>query len=369
MKRKSIKKTIIAASLSLIIAAAAGSYNTAYAVSDPQSIGAIERSGDNNDTNIVVTEYSDLWTGTVAFKVGEPVSWYVHVPDDVTPKGCGATVKIPGLGWGTEANSKDEGHLTLTQGDNLVYEFTPDKTGDFIFTCLMGSGCHSNYIHVTEDGTYTAEKPDDPSNIRAERNGSEINVSFDAPTVSSGVTITGYKIIAADQDGKRKKIKTEQTSAVLEDLNEGSEYTITVYTLSTAGSSAGENTVTVDANTKTPETIASDNDAKNTSGKIITTGTANSSATAKTSSKVSDTSSSASSKQSASSTASTTAAAAASTQKTTAASTSNAASSSSSADSAAPKTGSTRNESALAVLTASFSAILLLRKRRNADEQ
>ena len=46
----------------------------------------------------IVTEYSDLWTGTITFQTGTPVQWYVHVPEDTEPKGCGATIKIPGLG-------------------------------------------------------------------------------------------------------------------------------------------------------------------------------------------------------------------------------------------------------------------------------
>ena len=105
----------------------------------------------------LVTPYSDLWKGNISVKVGEPVKWYVDVPEDVTPKGCGATIKIPGLGWGTDTHNKEEGHLTLKQGENFVYEFTPSETGDILFTCWMGSGCHHNYIHVTEDGTYNAE--------------------------------------------------------------------------------------------------------------------------------------------------------------------------------------------------------------------
>ena len=100
----------------------------------------------------VVTEYSDLWTGTIAFKTGTPVQWYVHVPEDTEPKGCGATIKIPSLGWGTDTHNKEEKHFTLKKGKNLVYEFTPQETGDFLFTCWMGSGCHYNYIHVTADG-------------------------------------------------------------------------------------------------------------------------------------------------------------------------------------------------------------------------
>ena len=45
------------------------------------------------------------------------------------------------------------------QGNNLVYEFTPNEEMDILFTCWMGSSCHKNHIRVTADGTYTsAEK-------------------------------------------------------------------------------------------------------------------------------------------------------------------------------------------------------------------
>jgi len=100
---------------------------------------------------ILVTEYADLWTSEeITVSAGSPVRWYVHVPEGTEPKGCRATIKIPGLGWGTDTYSKEENHLTLTEGDNFVYEFTPEETGDILFTCWMGSGCHKNYIHVTE---------------------------------------------------------------------------------------------------------------------------------------------------------------------------------------------------------------------------
>ncbi len=120
------------------------------------TVPAVSAEEEENSEKLV-TPYSDLWTGNISVKVGEPVKWYVDVPEDVTPKGCGGTIKIPGLGWGTDTHNKEEGHLVLKQGENFVYEFTPSETGDILFTCWMGSGCHHNYIHVTEDGTYRAE--------------------------------------------------------------------------------------------------------------------------------------------------------------------------------------------------------------------
>ncbi|MDR2089872.1 MAG: hypothetical protein LBP73_11045, partial [Clostridiales Family XIII bacterium] len=62
---------------------------------------------------------------------------------------CEKTIKIPGLGWGSDSHNKNEGHITLKEGKNFVYEFTPEAVGDILFTCWMGSGCHANHIRVT----------------------------------------------------------------------------------------------------------------------------------------------------------------------------------------------------------------------------
>ena len=104
------------------------------------------------EVQTIVTEYEDLWTGNITVKVGVPVKWYVNVPAGTALMGCERTIKIPGLGWGTDSHNKNEGHLTLEEGKNFVYEFTPKETGDILFTCWMGSACHYNYIHVTSDG-------------------------------------------------------------------------------------------------------------------------------------------------------------------------------------------------------------------------
>lgn len=100
----------------------------------------------------IVTNYADLWTSNITVKKGVPVKWYVNVPEGTEPKGCGATIKIPDLGFGTDTHNKNEGHIVLKQGENFIYEFTPETEGDILFICWMGSGCHYNYIHVTSDG-------------------------------------------------------------------------------------------------------------------------------------------------------------------------------------------------------------------------
>ena len=202
----------------------------------------------------VVTEYSDLWTGTITFQTGIPVQWIVHVPEDTEPKGCGATIKIPGIGWGTDTHNKEEGHLTLTKGDNLVYEFTPDTVGDYLFTCWMGSGCHSNYFHVTDDGEYAVSVPDDPTDIRIERNGSSAVVSFTEPEAPDGAEITGYKIIATDSDGKRTKASGKSSPVTLENTDASKSYTFQIITLATSGASRGENSTVLEAETETAET-------------------------------------------------------------------------------------------------------------------
>lgn len=194
-----------------------------------------------DDETVLVTEYADLWSGNITVKAGGKVKWYVNVPEGTEPKGCSATIKIPELGLGTDSNSKEDEHITLVQGQNFIYEFTPEKEGDILFSCWMGSGCHHNYIHVTADGTYKAEKPADASDVYAKRSGSNVEVSFTAPAVPEGAEITGYKVVATDESGKRKKAVIKKSPAVFEGLDEKQSYIFKVITLATSGDSAGEN--------------------------------------------------------------------------------------------------------------------------------
>lgn len=194
-----------------------------------------------DDTTVLVTEYSDLWSSNISVKAGDTVKWYVNVPEGTEPKGCGATVKIPDLGFGTDTNNKEEEHISLVQGENFIYEFTPETERDILFTCRMGSSCHHNYIHVTANGTYQVAKPSDPSGIFAEWNGENAAVSFTAPESPNGADITGYKVIATDESGKRKKLTVKESPAILEGLSSEQTYTIKVVTLATSGDSAGGN--------------------------------------------------------------------------------------------------------------------------------
>lgn len=197
----------------------------------------------------IVTQYDELWTEDITVKVGTPVKWYVYVPEGVEPKGCGATIKIPDLGFGTDTHNKEEGHIELKQGENFIYEFTPEKTGDILFTCWMGSGCHYNYFHITEDGTYSIPSPEDPTDIKAVRDGADVTVSFKAPEVPEGSKIRGYKVIAVDDEGNRKKGTGADSPIILEGLDESKNYIITVTALGTSGKSKGENSYVLSAET------------------------------------------------------------------------------------------------------------------------
>jgi hypothetical protein len=94
-----------------------------------------------DDVQTVTTDYADLWTGNITLEKGVTTDWYINVPAGTALKGCGATVQITGL--------MDE-PVTLAEGENFIYEFTPDSSDDILFVCSMGAGCHKNYIHVTD---------------------------------------------------------------------------------------------------------------------------------------------------------------------------------------------------------------------------
>ena len=216
----------------------------AFAVSSGAVIASAE---EVLDVQTIVTDYSDLWTGTISAKVGETVKWYVLVPEETVPKGCGATIKIPDLGWGTDTHNKEEGHLTLTAGENFVYEFTPEETGDILFTCWMGSGCHHNYIHITEDGSYSVPAPGDPVDISAVWEDDKAVVSFTPPEAPEGSVIKSYKATAAAEDGTKKKASATESPIIIEGLDKSKSYTISVSAIGTSGNSAGENTAVLSA--------------------------------------------------------------------------------------------------------------------------
>ena len=125
------------------------SFSLALVIFAGLSVGSVNAADD--DVQIIETDYSKLWSGNITAQAGKTVKWYVNVPEDANLRGCKSTIKIPGLGWGTDTANRDEGHLKLEEGLNFIYEFTPENAEDILFTCWMGSGCHHNYIHVKDE--------------------------------------------------------------------------------------------------------------------------------------------------------------------------------------------------------------------------
>lgn len=76
----------------------------------------------------------------IRVREGIPVKWTINVPEDVLSS-CNNSIYIP------------EYDLTvdLKAGDNLI-EFTPDKSGNYVFSCWMGM-VYGNIIVEREDGT------------------------------------------------------------------------------------------------------------------------------------------------------------------------------------------------------------------------
>ena len=190
------------------------------------------------ESQIVRVDYADLWkSNAITAKKGQAFRLYVDVPEDTTPRGCGGTVKIPGYEKWTDEYNKEQNHIVLKEGTNFIYEFPAfDEPGDIQFTCWMGSGCHYNYIHVTEDGTYNGTAPEAPTDIQVARNGAEATVSFKAPEISKEVTITGYVVTATATDGSgRKRANGTESPITVTELDPEKTYTYTIIAHSTAG--------------------------------------------------------------------------------------------------------------------------------------
>lgn len=177
MKRKELVGRISGTIAAIVLAGSLLTVNTSFAAAAEEA----------DNVQYIYTDYADLWTSDdITAEAGRPVKWYVVVPDDVTPKGCRATVKIPGLGFGTDTYNRDEGHIVLQQGENFIYEFTPEEEGDILFTCWMGSGCHKNYIHVTPAPVPEPDpEPEDSSSVTDEQPAPEDSSSEEDTTGSS----------------------------------------------------------------------------------------------------------------------------------------------------------------------------------------
>ncbi len=83
---------------------------------------------------------------------GIPVKWTLNAPSG-SLTGCNNSIEIP------EYNLQ----IKLKTGDNLI-EFTPDKSGTFVFSCWMGM-VRSNITVANDDGTVDATEDDGSSDL------------------------------------------------------------------------------------------------------------------------------------------------------------------------------------------------------------
>lgn len=88
----------------------------------------------------------------IRVREGIPVKWTMNVPEDVL-NSCNNSIYIP------EYDLK----VDLKAGDNTI-EFTPDKSGDFVFSCWMGM-TYGNIIVEREDGTVDETQDDGSENL------------------------------------------------------------------------------------------------------------------------------------------------------------------------------------------------------------
>ncbi|MEK7166636.1 MAG: cupredoxin domain-containing protein, partial [Patescibacteria group bacterium] len=82
-----------------------------------------------NSVQIVKTTYTsanDISPNTFSVRVGKPVRMEIDVKDEGS--GCMSSIMISRL---TQPQF-------LEKGKTLVFEFTPDKSGEFPITCAMG---------------------------------------------------------------------------------------------------------------------------------------------------------------------------------------------------------------------------------------
>ena len=232
MKNRIIRNSV-AVLASFVIAGAAISSNTAFDVSAEQA----------ENVKVLVTDYADLWTSTdINVEEGTTVQWYVSVPEGTEPRGCGATVKIPGLGFGTDTHNKEEGHIVLQQGENFIYEFTPDEPGDILFTCWMGSGCHKNYIHVTQAAPALVE---DLSS--AEVDAPESTVSSESAPESAPESVSNADISSSAAD-----TSVSESSASSSSVSESSSKTTST---SSSANTANANSNSTNSNPKTGKSV------------------------------------------------------------------------------------------------------------------
>lgn len=226
MKNRFIKNSA-AVLASFVVAGAIISANAPIEVSAEQA----------ENVKVLVTDYADLWTSTdITVEEGTTVQWYVSVPEDTEPKGCRATVKIPGLGFGTDTYNKEEGHIVLQKGENFIYEFTPDEPGDILFTCWMGSGCHKNYIHVIEAASPVIE---DPSSAEVEA--PETDGSSESASEISSENAVNAETSSSAEDTSVSDSTADSSSSVSSTSETSSKNSSTSSSTNTAATTANNN--------------------------------------------------------------------------------------------------------------------------------
>lgn len=87
----------------------------------------VKNSGDEKIIKMIYSTATDISPNSLTLKKDQTVKIEITVNDSAY--GCMSTIMIPGLFNRAQ---------TLTKGETIVMEFTPDKIGDYPITCAMG---------------------------------------------------------------------------------------------------------------------------------------------------------------------------------------------------------------------------------------
>lgn len=85
------------------------------------------KQGDAQVIKMVYTQDNDIQPNKFTVKAGQPVRMEVDVKDD--GYGCMGSIMVPGLTQQPEI---------LTKGKTIIFNFTPNKAGEYLITCAMG---------------------------------------------------------------------------------------------------------------------------------------------------------------------------------------------------------------------------------------
>lgn len=101
----------------------------------------------NNGVQYVTSTMSYNGYEPIRVREGIPVKWTMNVPEDAL-NSCNNSIYIP----------QYDLRVDLKAGDNLI-EFTPDKSGNFVFSCWMGM-TYGNIIVERQDGSVDTTQDD-----------------------------------------------------------------------------------------------------------------------------------------------------------------------------------------------------------------